>query len=123
MTATSIEERGQTTIATRTVERIATAALTEVDDVGGSARRVFSIAVGGADDAQDAQVTAQVQGEETTLGVRLSVVYPTPVSAATEAARQHLVRRVSELTGLAVSRVDITVTALHAPTRERRRVL
>ncbi|GAA1200914.1 Asp23/Gls24 family envelope stress response protein [Prauserella alba] len=124
MTATSIEERGQTTIATRTVERIATAALAEVDDVGGSVRRVLNIAVGSADSAHhDAQVTAQIQGNEATLGVRLSVTYPTPVSVATEAARSHLIRRVTELTGLAVPRVDITVTALHAPARDHRRVL
>jgi uncharacterized alkaline shock family protein YloU len=52
----------------------------------------------------------------------LSVAYPASVSRTTENARSHLMRRVEELTGLAVSRVDIVVTALHSYTTNGRRV-
>ncbi|UQS23666.1 Asp23/Gls24 family envelope stress response protein [Amycolatopsis thermalba] len=121
-TTTPVEERGQTVLSERAVERIATMALTEVDGVGGAARRVLGIAVDGEDLDRDAQVTARVRGDEITLQARLSVAYPAPVTATTEAARLHLVRRVGELTGRTVSRVDITITALHSDVSARRRV-
>jgi uncharacterized alkaline shock family protein YloU len=52
----------------------------------------------------------------------LSATYPASVSRTTENARSHLMRRVQELTGLSVSRVDIAVTALHNDTTNVRRV-
>ncbi|WP_431875889.1 Asp23/Gls24 family envelope stress response protein [Amycolatopsis sacchari] len=123
-TATTVpaDERGRTTISEHTVARIATAALTEVDGVGGAARHVLGIALSDEDPDRDARVAARIQGDEATLDVRLSIAYPASVSATTEAARRHLVRRVGDLTGLAVSRVDITVTALHTEASTRRRV-
>ncbi|WP_027929050.1 Asp23/Gls24 family envelope stress response protein [Amycolatopsis thermoflava] len=121
-TTTFVEERGQTTISERTVERIAATALTEVGGVGGSARRVLGVAVTGEDLGRPPHVSAQIRGEAARLDVRLSVTYPASVRATTEAARRHLVHRLGELTGLAVSRVDITVTALHSDTGSRRRV-
>lgn len=123
MTALTIEDRGQTTVATRTVERIAVAVLAEVDGVGGAARRVLSVAVGNDDADSDARVTARIDGEEATLDVSLSVSYPAPVTATTETARRRLRERVGELTGLAVSRVDISVAALYPASVGRRRVL
>jgi uncharacterized alkaline shock family protein YloU len=121
-TLSRVEERGRTTIADRTVERLAMRAITEVDGVGGAATRVLGVAVGGADLDSSAKVTATVSGQTAALDVRLSVVYPASVGATTENARRHLVDRVEELTGLVVSRVDITVTALHSTATERRRV-
>lgn len=122
MTAMTIDDRGQTTIAPRTVERIATAVLAEVDGVGGAARRVLKVAVGNDDADGDARVTARIHGDETTLDVSLSVSYPAPVTATTEAARTRLRERVGELTGLVVSRVDISVAALYTEADNRRRV-
>lgn len=122
MTATLVDPDagpGRLTISDRTVERIAAAAIGEVDGVGGSAARVLGVAVG-RDEA--VQVTAVVGARTTSLAVRLSVAYPAPVARTTEAARAHVVRRVEELTGLAVTRVDITVTALHGDTPHTRRV-
>jgi uncharacterized alkaline shock family protein YloU len=114
--------RGRTTIADRAVERVATQLLTEVENVGGTARRMLGVTVGGEDPDRDARVTATVTGETAALEVRLSVAYPASVSWTTENARDHLTRRVEELTGLAVSRVDIVVTALHDDTTTVRRV-
>jgi uncharacterized alkaline shock family protein YloU len=50
------------------------------------------------------------------------VTYPASVRRTTENAREHVIRRVEELTGLTVSRVDITITALHSGAVETRRV-
>lgn len=113
---------GALTIAGRTVERIAVQAVAEVDGVGGAAARMLGVAVGAEDLTNPAKVTATIDGDSTALDVRLSVVYPASVGRTTENAREHLARRVEELTGLAVSRVDITITALHSGATETRRV-
>lgn len=115
-------DRGVTTVAEHTVARIAGHALTEVPHVGGSARRVLGVTLGGADPDRDADVTARVTGTDVELAVRLSVVYPMSVRDVTESARGHLTGRVAELTGLTVSRVDIVVTALHGDRPDARRV-
>jgi uncharacterized alkaline shock family protein YloU len=121
--ASLVDDRGALLISDRTVERIATQAVTEIDGVGGSATRMLGVAVGGEDLDQSAKVTAQVRDDTVTLDVRLSISYPLSVAKTTEAAREHLRRRTTELTGLAVSHVDITVTALHTGATEPRRVL
>ncbi|WP_414945626.1 Asp23/Gls24 family envelope stress response protein [Amycolatopsis sp. cmx-11-32] len=115
-------DRGVLTISDSTVERIAAHAVTEVDGVGGAASRVLGVAVGGEDLDNSAKVTAKVAGGTATLDVRISVSYPMSVARATENARRHLMRRIEEFTGLTVSQVDITVTALHTATAETRRV-
>ncbi|WP_414941795.1 Asp23/Gls24 family envelope stress response protein [Amycolatopsis sp. cmx-11-51] len=115
-------DRGVLTISDSTVERIAAHAVTEVDGVGGAASRVLGVAVGGEDLDNSAKVTAKVAGGTATLDVRISVSYPMSVARATGNARRHLMRRIEEFTGLTVSQVDITVTALHTATAETRRV-
>jgi uncharacterized alkaline shock family protein YloU len=116
------DSRGRTTIAEHAVERVATRLLTEVENVGGAARRMLGMTVGGEDPDRDAQVTVEITGETVALQVRLSATYPASVSRTTQNARSHLMRRVEELTGLAVSRVDIAVTALHSDVTNIRRV-
>ncbi len=113
--------RGGLTVAGGAVERIAAQAITELDGLGGAASRLLGIAVGGEDPDQ-AKVSAQVTGTTAALDVRLSVRYPLSVRATTETAREHLIRRVGELSGLAVGRVDITVTALPSTEPGTRRV-
>ncbi|MEV7426501.1 Asp23/Gls24 family envelope stress response protein [Streptomyces sp. NPDC091212] len=116
-------ERGVTTIAERAVERIAAHAVTEVEGVGGVGRRVLGVAVGAGEPDGAAAVSARIKGATASLDVRLSVSYPASVARTTEAARAHLKERVGEFTGLTVSRVDITVTALHSAVADTRRVL
>ena len=120
---TTLVDRGRLTISDRTVERIAATAVTEVDGIGGSATRMLGVAMSRDGGEHSAKVTATVSGGVASLVVRLSVAYPASVTRTTEAARAHLVQRVEELTGLTVSRVDITVTALRSAVAETRRVL
>lgn len=84
-------ERGVTTVAPRAVRRIAAHAAREVDGVGG-----------------DVTAEATVDGESTTLDIRLPLAYPAPITATAEAVRAHLLGRTAELTGLTTRRVDIT---------------
>ena len=89
-------QRGRTTVDDRVVARLAAKAVTEVDGV--------------VDDGTSA--TADVRGDSVALDVRLSIAYPASVGQTTRQAREHLIGRVGEFTGLPVSRVDITVTAM-----------
>ncbi|TDV48745.1 Asp23/Gls24 family envelope stress response protein [Actinophytocola oryzae] len=99
---------GRTTLADRAVEHTAVQAITEVADVGGAAGRLL-----GAAEDRSAQVSVTVDGTTAALDVRLSIAYPASVARRTQEVRDHLVERVHELTGLVVTRVDITVTALY----------
>jgi uncharacterized alkaline shock family protein YloU len=101
---------GRTTVEERAVERIVVRLLADFAHVGGAGRRFLGVGIG---DASDAQVGVRLHGQSaTSLAVRCSVRYPIPVAQATEAVRGELRRRIPELTGLAVRRVDITVTSL-----------
>ncbi|MFF5565255.1 Asp23/Gls24 family envelope stress response protein [Streptomyces sp. NPDC012623] len=114
------DERGVTTITERAVERLAAHAVTEVEGVGGAGRR--ALAAGAGAPGRDATVSARIKGATTSLDVRLSVGYPASVARTTEAARAHLTQRLGEFTGLTVSRVDITVTALRGDAADTGRV-
>lgn len=99
-------QRGRTTIDDRVVARLAAKAATEVDNVVGDG----------------VAATADVRGDAVALDVRLAVAYPASIDRATRQAREHLISRVGALTGMAVSRVDITVTALRPGAPAGRRV-
>lgn len=106
-------ERGRTTISEQAVENIATRLIAESEHMGGTARSVLGVTLGAENHGREARVHARVHGETaTSLTVRCSIPYPTPVRQATDAVRTDLMRRIEELTGLTVQHVDITVTAL-----------
>ncbi|MBP2472546.1 putative alkaline shock family protein YloU [Crossiella equi] len=113
------EDRGTTTVSASAVERIAARAATEMPDIGGSARRFRGVALGKERATRPVHVRALVDRDSASLAVHLSVGYPVPLAAATEAVREHLITRVGELAGLRVRRVDITVTALHTAAEHR----
>ncbi|MDP8975688.1 MAG: Asp23/Gls24 family envelope stress response protein [Actinomycetota bacterium] len=110
---------GRTTIAPVVVEKIAVKSASEVDGVGpgvrtGLGRLVPWVAAGTAD--------AEVGRESVALELTITVRYPRPVRQVTSSLRDHAVRRIEELTGLAVRRVDITVAELVDQGPARRRV-
>lgn len=105
-------ERGELTIGPTVVEKIAATAATEVEHVGGAARRVAGLALGSDAAAQQPRVSAQVAGDGVAVAVTCSVGYPAPVAKVTEALRRHIGHRIEELTGLHARSVDIAVAAL-----------
>lgn len=113
---------GRTTLADRAVERTAVQAITEIAGVGGAAPRLLGDTVGGTAEERSAQVSAVVDGTTASLRVRLSIAYPASVAHTTHQVRAHLIERLRELTGLVVTRVDITVTALYLTHPGHRRV-
>jgi uncharacterized alkaline shock family protein YloU len=100
------QQRGRTTVDDRVVSRLAAKAITEVDGV--------------VDDGVSA--TADVRGSVVALDVRLAIAYPASLKQTTQRAREHVMGRVEDFTGLTVSRVDITVTAMQPGVAVVRRV-
>ncbi|MBB4912902.1 Asp23/Gls24 family envelope stress response protein [Actinophytocola algeriensis] len=121
-TGTDHDLPGRTTLADRAVERAAAQAITEIADVGGAGHRVFGDALGGSPEERSAQVSATVDDTTAALRVRLSIAYPASVAGTAREVRNHLVRRLHELTGLVVTRVDITVVTLYLNQPGPRRV-
>jgi uncharacterized alkaline shock family protein YloU len=113
---------GRTTLADRTVERTAAQAITEIADVGGTAHWMLGDTLNGSSEERSAQVRATIDDTTAALRVRLSIAYPASVARTTRQVRSHLIRRLHELTGLVVTRVDITVTALYVIQPGSRRV-
>jgi uncharacterized alkaline shock family protein YloU len=111
-------ERGATTIAEPAIERITTRIIAESSTgVGGTARRLLGVSVGQASAEREADVTARLRGASAvSLQVRCSVPYPTPVAEAITAMRAELSEKLGALTGLAVQRIDVTVTSLPTAT-------
>jgi uncharacterized alkaline shock family protein YloU len=113
-------ELGMISINDRVVEKLAARAAVEIPDAGAAAPRVLGRSVTGASALGYRQTSltglpkasAHVDGSVVTLDLWISVRWPTSVPAVTSAVREHIRGRVSELTGLAVAEVTISVTDL-----------
>lgn len=119
-----VTSRGETTIASGVVAKIARQAAREVDGVelaGASGLRGLLGRVLPGPTAPG--VSADLASRRTALDLHLSVAWPRPVATVTDEVRRHVRSRVQELTGYDVSDVDITIDALPVPTRQRPRVL
>jgi len=109
-------ERGETTMADRVVEKVAAAAVGEVELAAGAPRRMRH----GPSNSARAQVS--IDGHIATIGVDMSVVYPSPIRSVARVARRHVAARVTELTGLEVKQLDINVIGFLPAHTDRRRV-
>ncbi len=107
------------------MERIAAQAASESDSgrTGGVSGGFLGIGAQSDLSAKPA-TTVELVGQTATVTVEVTVAYPSPIRQATDAIRRQVMDRVHELTGVQVTRVDITVTALRAadatPSREVR---
>jgi uncharacterized alkaline shock family protein YloU len=117
--AVAPEHRGRTEIADRVLAKIATRALSEIEDTGGASRRVLGVRLGRDSLEGTPWVTAKVDGGLATLRMRISVAYPAPVREVARRLRELVRTRVGELTGLDVREVDIDVARLMPIGRRR----
>lgn len=116
-------ELGIVSINDRVVEKLAARAAVEIPDAGAAAPRVLGHSMTGTGALGFRQTsltglpkaTADVDGSIVVLDLSISVRWPASVPAVTSAVREHVRSKVSELTGLTVSEVSISVTDL--PTR------
>jgi uncharacterized alkaline shock family protein YloU len=115
-------ELGSISISDRVVEKLASAAAAEIPDAGAAAPRVLghSMTVAGALGSRQTSLTglpkatADVDGSIVVLDLSISVRWPASVPEVSSAVREHVRARVSELTGLTVTDVSISVTDLVA---------
>jgi uncharacterized alkaline shock family protein YloU len=113
-------ELGLISINDRVVEKMAAGAAIEIPDAGAAASRFLGRSMAGASalGARQTSLTAlpkasaDVDGSLVNLDLSISVRWPASVPEVTSAVRENVRRRVSELTGLTVSEVSISVTAL-----------
>lgn len=122
---------GLVAISDGVVAKIAARAASEVPDAGASASTVLGVnlAAVGVPGVRSTElgglpkVEATVDGATVVVALVISVRWPTSVAQVTEAVREHVRRRVSELTGLHVVDIRITVsylaTSLAVPPRVR----
>ncbi|MFD1536410.1 Asp23/Gls24 family envelope stress response protein [Nonomuraea guangzhouensis] len=96
------ERRGRTEVADRVAGKIAGHAAREVAGVREVSER------GGLRRTRPASAT--VRGGDVEIGLTVSVAYPVPLRAVAGQIRNHVAARVAALTGLRVSRVDVTMT-------------
>ena len=115
--------RGETTIASGVVAKIARQAASEVDGVelaGASGLRGFLGRI--LPGPTPPGVGAELASRRSALDLHVCVAWPRPVATVTEEVRRHVRAKVQELTGYEVTDVDITIDALPAPSRHRARV-
>ena len=113
-------ELGMISINDRVVEKMAAGAAVEIPDAGAAASRFLGRSMAGASAFGARQTSlsalpkasADVDGSLVNLDLSISVRWPASVPEITSAVRENVRRRVSELTGLTVSEVSISVTAL-----------
>ena len=102
----------------KVIEKIAGQAASEVASAGGSSGGFLGIG-SRTDLSARPKVEVELSGGTASVDLAITVAYPTPIRKVTGQVRQHLIDRVGELTGVEVTRVDITVSALHRDTDTR----
>ncbi|AXJ10624.1 hypothetical protein CFN17_14125 [Arthrobacter sp. PM3] len=112
--------RGQTVMAAKVIEKIATQVVSDESSAGGflgiGPRAGFS---------PRPKVSVELSGNIATLSVEVGMLYPVPLRQATEALRRRIRTRLNELTGVDVRQIDIRISSLStgADTNGRRRLL
>ena len=96
----------------KVIEKIAGQAAGEVATAGGSSGGFLGFG-SHTDLLARPRVEVELSGGTASVDLAITVAYPTPIRQVTEQVRQHLIDRVGELTGVEVTRVDITVSAFH----------
>lgn len=113
------EQRGATTIPAAVVARIAAQAASEVPHVGSAAGGVLGL--GARRDFGTAPAAeCDLYGRAAVLRLDVGIAFPLPLAEVLESLREHVSARVAHLTGLDVSRLDVTVSWLHPSDTTRR---
>lgn len=115
-------ERGRIEVSDKVVAKIAARAALEVPDVGSAPSGVLGVGGGSSELGALPRARATVDGQLAFVDLTLSVRYPASVRAAAAAVREQVRSRISELAGLQVPEVDITVPTLVAELPTTRRV-
>jgi len=114
---TDPSQRGRLTLAAQVLEKIAGQAAGDIAATGGTSGGVLG--VGAKQDlSARPRVAVRLVGQTAEVDLDLGMTYPTPLRSATDFVREHVTRRVLELTGVRVTRVDIRVLWLKRATQD-----
>ncbi len=124
------EELGRLHIHDRVVEKIAARAAQEIAEAGSATPRVLGRSLPGAgrfgirrtDQEAAGKASAYIEGSATRIELTISVRWPASIPEVTAQVRDRVRTRVSDLTGLRVQEVGITVTDLVTDRADGRRV-
>ncbi|SEB63921.1 Uncharacterized conserved protein YloU, alkaline shock protein (Asp23) family [Nocardioides exalbidus] len=97
-------ERGRTVIADKVVERVASIATSEIEAVIDTRTGWTKLIRKGLPHAE-----AVVAGGTSKITVEVAATWPTPLDRVAAQVREHVTRQVADLTGVTVTRVDVTV--------------
>ena len=112
--ARDINERGETVLARRVLEKTASQVARDETFAGGSSGGFLGIGAR-ADLSARPDASVELAGNVASLRVTVGLPYPIPLRQATEELRRRIAERVTELTGVQVRQVDITVSWLRPP--------
>lgn len=115
-----VTSRGTTTVAPGVIAAVARRAATEVDGVEGVEATGLQGVLGSLRSTTSGGASADVASRRAAIDLRLAVRWPLPIHEITIAAREHVQRRVTELTGHTVTDVDIEVVELPGAARHDR---
>ena len=105
-------DRGRLVLADKVVEKVAGQAASEVPGVLGREGGVLGVG-GHADTSARPAVDVDLGHDSADLSLAVGVAYPGSVRQVTSRLRDHVARRVEDLTGVSVHRVDVDVRFLH----------
>ncbi len=115
-------QRGSLVIEKKAVERIVRQVASESAQTGGTSGGVLGMGAH-SDPTASPDASVELMGQSANVAVNATISYPTPIREATNQMRERIVARVKEMTGIDVTRVDITVNGLHRATSPDRKVL
>ncbi|WP_375423020.1 Asp23/Gls24 family envelope stress response protein [uncultured Friedmanniella sp.] len=118
----SPRHRGRLVLAQRVVEKVAAQAAAELSLTSGRSGGLLGFG-SDADAGARPKVDVQLSGRSADLTLEVGIAYPGSIRSATHLVREHVTRRVEELTGVDVRRVDVEVAFLTSRAAGPARVL
>lgn len=103
--------RGQTVLAAKVIEKIASQVASDESSAGGSSGGFLGIGTR-ADLSARPKASVELSGNIASLRVEVGMLYPVPLRRATQELRRRIATRVTELTGVEVRQVDIRISWL-----------
>lgn len=106
-----VGDRGSTSMSRKVLEKIAAQVARDETQAGGTSGGFLGMGAR-ADFGARPDATVELAGNIASLKVTAGLPYPLPLRRATDQLRQRIAERVTELTGVQVRQVDITVAWL-----------
>ena len=109
------EERGSLTIADKVVEKVASIAAREIEHVTDTRAGWTQM------NRSLPKASAKIAGGRARIGVEVAASWPASLPAVTAQVRDHVNNQVTQLTGVTVVAVDVTIAdVVHLETNARR---